>query len=162
MTILDGVREFEYEPGMWPPGEEKQPLSKYIETFTPKLRHLGANLANEGLAPPYRMRVCGYSPAVVGIGLEIEGQTPEEQKRMRRLRDRLADTLGSRAPNHEVYGLHLTVAYLLRHIDGEEKKDLDRVFSDCWKEIGVDIELGAVEFCTFEDMHAFNRLFYLS
>jgi hypothetical protein len=61
--------------------------------------------------------------ATVGIGPVPEGATPEEEKRMRRLRDRLADTMGFRAPNHDSYEWHLSVCYFLRHIDGEGRRE---------------------------------------
>ena len=161
MTVLDGVRETECEPGMWPPGKEKQPLVECTTEFSRKLRQLGLELQNEGLAPPYRMRVRGFDPSVVGVGLEVEGATAEEEKRMRRLRDRLADTLGFRAPNHETYNFHISVAYWLRHIDGEEREELNKVFAQHLPALQREFQLGAVEFCTFENMQEFPRLFYL-
>jgi hypothetical protein len=161
MTILDGVREKECEPGMWPPGKEKQPLLECTKEFAQRLRQLGLELGKEGLAPPYQMRVRAFDPAVVGIGLEIEGATAEEEKRMRRLRDKLADTFGFRAPNHERYGFHISMAYLLRHIDGEEREELNKVFAQHLPAVQREFELGAVEVCTFENMYAFSRLFYL-
>jgi hypothetical protein len=107
------------------------------------------------------MRVRGFDPAVVGLGLEVEGATPEEEQRMRRLRDRLADTLGFRAPNHEIYPFHVTIAYWLRHVDGDERVELNRVLKELLPEVKMEFDLGAVEFCTFENMFAYPRLFYL-
>ncbi|RDW56756.1 hypothetical protein BP6252_13979 [Coleophoma cylindrospora] len=161
MTVLDGVREEECEPGMWAIGKEKQPLDECTAEFTPRLRQLGLQLEGEGLAPPYRMRIRGFGDLTVGIGLEVEGQTVEEEKRMRRLRDRLADTLGFRAPNHETYPFHISTAYMMRWIEGEDREELDRVLAKLLAEMPKEFELGAVEFNTFEDMHAFPRLFYL-
>lgn len=160
MTVVDGVRDTECEPGMWPPGMEKLPLEECTREFSQKLRQVGLELEKEGLAPPYKMRVRGFDPAVVGIGLEIEGATAEEEKRMRRLRDRLADTLGFRAPNHETYGFHISMAYLMRHIDGDNRDALNQVFAQHLPALG-EFDLGPVEFCTFENMYAFARLFYL-
>ncbi len=121
MTIFDGVREKECEPGMWPSGLEKLPLDECTEVFAKRLRQAGPELERDGLAPPYKMRVRAFDPAVVGIGLVIEGANAEEEDRIRRLRDKLAEMLGFKAPNHEIYGLHITMAYLMRHIDGEER-----------------------------------------
>ncbi|KAM0284029.1 hypothetical protein ACHAQH_002224 [Verticillium albo-atrum] len=107
MTVFDGVREIECEPGMWPPGLAKKPLSESTADFSRRLREFGFQLESEGLAPPYKMKVRGVEiPATVGIGLQVEGATPEEERRMRKLRDRLSDVLGFRAPNHEVYEFH--------------------------------------------------------
>jgi hypothetical protein len=162
MTVLDGVREIECEPGMWPEGLEKKELHTATREFAASLRRIGGELERAGLAPPYKMRVRGFNPdPSCGVGLEVEGVTAAEEQRMRRLRDRLADALGFRAPNHETYQFHITVAYWLRHVEGENKVELDRVFAELLPQVQLDIELGAVEFCTFKDMMTYPRLFYL-
>ena len=161
MTIFDGVREAECEPGMWPEGMEKPELEACTRDFSVRLTRFGLNLKDEGLAPPYRMRVRGFDPCVVGIGLELEGATEQEEARMRQLRDRLADTLGFQAPNHQVYGFHISIAYLLRHIDGVDREELHRVLDGLAPALHGELELGAVEFCTFENMHSFPRILYL-
>jgi hypothetical protein len=161
MTIFDGVREFECEPGMWPLGMAKKPLPESTRDFSQRLRKFGMQLESEGLAPPYKMKVLGFDPAVVGIGLHVQGVTPEEEKRMRRLRDRLGDVLGFKAPNHEVYPFHITVAYLLRYIEGDNRIELNRMLESLLPEVQIEFELGPVEFCTFENMLEYPRLFYL-
>ena len=161
MTVLDGARESECQPGMWPEDMEKKPLAESTADFTKSLRDLGRELSKEGLAPPYRMRVRGFDAGIVGSGLEVEGATVEEEQRMRRLRDRLADALGFRAPNHEIYQFHVTIAYLLRHVDGVDRMEFNRTLAKLLASVKVEFELGAVEFCTFEDMCAYPRVFYL-
>ncbi|KAJ4327736.1 hypothetical protein N0V84_001845 [Fusarium piperis] len=162
MTVFDGVREDECEPGMWPPGLLKQPLEEATADFSQRLRKFGRQLEAEGLAPPYKMKVrCFEIPAPVGIGLLVEGATPEEEKRMRRLRDRLSDVLGFRAPNHEIYQFHVTIAYLLHHVDGADQVELRSVLNKLLSEFDPEFELGRVEFCTFDTMLAFPRVFYL-
>jgi hypothetical protein len=48
------------------------------------------------------MQTQSFGDLVVGAGFVIPGATAEEETRMRRLQDRLADAgLGFRAPNHE-------------------------------------------------------------
>ncbi|RSL59572.1 hypothetical protein CEP54_007256 [Fusarium duplospermum] len=160
--LFDGVREKECEPGMWPPGLAKQPLHESTADPSRRLRQFGLNLEAEGLAPPYRMAVRGFDlPATVGVGLQVEGATPEEERRMRRLRDRLGETLGFKAPNHETYRFHITIAYLLRHIDGNDRDEFHRVLMMQVPHVEMDFELGRVEFCLFENMLAFPRIFYL-
>jgi hypothetical protein len=162
MTVFDGIREQECEPGMWPADKLKQPLDECTAEFSKSLRQFGLQLADEGLSPPYRMRLREFDyAATVGIGLILEGETPEEEKRMRRLRDRLADTMGFRAPNHNTYEWHMSVCYFLRHIEGEGRRELIELLQELLPKIVPEFKLGAVEFCTFEDMHGFPRLFYL-
>ncbi|KAL4874989.1 RNA ligase/cyclic nucleotide phosphodiesterase [Aspergillus karnatakaensis] len=166
MTVVNGVREQECEPGMWPPGLEKKPLAEATEEFAVAARRAGLQLEEQGLAPPYRMRVRRFNPEVVaGIGLEVEGATAEEEKRMRRLRDVLADAMGFRAPNHEVYDFHVSIAYFLRHVEGGDLVEVRRLYRELLEGVemegGLEFELGLVEFNTFENMFGFPRLFYL-
>lgn len=161
MTVVDGVCEEESESGMWPADMEKQPLEDSTAQFTNSLRRLGDLLEDEGLAAPYHMRFKFYDANAVGLGIQVEGATVEEGARMRRLRDRLADAMGFRAPRHATYGFHITVAYFLRHMDVEDMAELNRIFATFLVELDREFDLGPVEFCTFEDMHSFSRLFYV-
>jgi hypothetical protein len=146
---------------MWPDGMDKLALADATAQFVLKLQNFGKQLQQEGLTPPYRMRVLGFDNGIVGSGLVCEGATVEERKRMRRLRDRLADTLGFRAPNHESYQFHISTLYLLRHMDGEDKKEFGRIRQQSLPALQLEFDLGAVEFCIFENMNVFHRLFYL-
>ncbi|KAF5973126.1 RNA ligase/cyclic nucleotide phosphodiesterase [Fusarium bulbicola] len=103
MTVFDGVREEECEPGLV--------------------------LEEEGLAPPYRMRAIGFQIGRFGMALDIVGATNEEERRMRRLRDRLADSFGFRAPNHLTYRFHVSIAYLIRWMGDEEKREFDKAIA---------------------------------
>jgi hypothetical protein len=161
MTVLDGIHGDKVTPGKRPPGFEGRPLEEITEDFSQKLRQLGLELESEGLAPPYKMKIRGFDGAKVGIGLEVEGATAEEEKRIRLLRDRLADLLGLRRPNHDTYGFHISMAYLMRYIEGKNRKMLNALFEKHLPEVQLEFELGAVEFCTYENMYAFARLFYL-
>lgn len=158
MTVLDGVREEECEPGMWREGVEKRPIPEYTKEFTPILRKLGGDLHSLGLAPPYRMRARGVGPLDVGFGIAVEGATAKDEKRIRRLRDTLADALDLRVDNHEVYAFHITMGYWLRHVD---RAELDTLLADILPQLQLEFDLGAVEFCTFDNMCAYPRLFYL-
>ncbi|EXJ80697.1 hypothetical protein A1O3_06981 [Capronia epimyces CBS 606.96] len=161
MTVLDCVCEIQCEPEMWPTGMKQRPIHEWTSEFSKSLRHVGNELDKAGLAPPYRMRIRGFDAGVIGIGLEVEGVSVEEEKRMRRLRDKLADAIGFRAPRHETYTFHISIAYLLRHIDDEDRNELDRVLAEILPKVKMDFDLGAVEFCTFENMCAYPRVFYL-
>jgi hypothetical protein len=161
MTVFDGIREKESEPDMWPEDLEKAPLSEATVDFSRRLRNFGKHLESEDLAPPYQMRVVGFERDQCGMGFEIVGATPEEERRMRRLRDRLADTLGFRAPNHERYRFHISVAYLLMPISGKDKAELQSLQASLLPQVLTEFELGAVEFCTFKNMEAYTRCFYL-
>ncbi|KAJ1323772.1 hypothetical protein MN608_11021 [Microdochium nivale] len=162
MTVFDGVRQIECEPGMWPVGKGKLPVDECTALFAPKLRALGLQLEAEGLGPPYQVRARGFLPVEpAGLGFAIEGATAHEEARLRRLRDRLADTLGFRAPNHDVYPFHVSIAYLVRWAEGADRAEMFTVLDDLAARTEIEFELGAVEFNTFETMLEYPRLFYL-
>jgi len=162
MTVLDGVLERNRDdPRLWPAGNVYLPLDECTRLFAERLQALGHSLESEGLAPPYRMKVRSFDPLVNGIGLEVIGATVEEEQRMRRLRDRIADTMGFRAPNHDTYCFHISVAYLLRHLSQQERRELERVTAQHLPALELHFDLDAVKYCAFEDMHLFSRVFYL-
>ncbi|EMD01047.1 hypothetical protein BAUCODRAFT_29427 [Baudoinia panamericana UAMH 10762] len=161
MTVFDGVRDIEHEPNAWPSSLEKMSLAEVTANFAQKLRTLGQQLVSEGLQPPFRMRTCGLERRHGGMGIAVQGATPEEDRRLRSLRDRLADTLGFKASNHDVYGFHVTVAYLLLPLAGEDKQSFQTMQATLPSTDGLTFELGRLEFCTFGDMEAYPRLFYL-
>ena len=157
----EGVK-MEMGKGVYWPGDLRgdAALEECTELFERKLK--GFELGDDG-APPYKLRVAGFSRLEVGIGVAVECVGEEEKKRVRALRDRLVGVLGIRHPVHEVYGFHVSLAYLLRHLSPEQEREL-RVVLDGFLEEGgrgMEFELGRPEFCTFEDMFAFERVFYL-
>ncbi|CAO2649979.1 Nn.00g012710.m01.CDS01 [Neocucurbitaria sp. VM-36] len=66
-----------------------------------------------------------------------------------------------RAPRHDSYGFHITLAYFLRHMDEKDSAELDRMVLENLEALNREFILGAVEFCTFENMQSFSRLFFL-
>lgn len=161
MTVLDGVNEADREPGLWPPGKEQQPLDECTQDFLQRLSQLPPRLKAEGLAPPYMVQVAGIEVHPGGIHLKIECQSDDEEKRMRRLRDVLADTIGFRRPTHEAYQWHMGFCYLTKYLD-EDEPEVRRVVSGVEAAVQIKFQLDALEFCKFETLHKFNRLLLLA
>lgn len=157
MTVFEGVCDKVREPGHWPADLAiDAPLADCNALFARKLE-----LFDLQCAPPYSMAVAGWSPLKVGIGVDVEPRTREENARLRGLRDRLADELQIRHKGHENYGLHLSVAYLLRHLTDGQRKELQALLDEHFEQMPREFELGAPEFCKFDDMFEFKRVFYL-
>ncbi|KAJ9136547.1 DUF1868-domain-containing protein [Pleurostoma richardsiae] len=158
MTVFEGVCDQVRKPGFWPADlPADAPLGDCTALFTQKLAAF--DVGDDG--PPYLMKVVGFSTLEVGIGVHVEPRTAEEGRRLQRLRDRLAGTLKIRHPQHDTYELHLSVAYLLRHLDGAQEGALMTLLLEHFREMPLEFELGAPEFCTFDDMAAFKRVLYL-
>ena len=158
MTVFEGVCDAVRKPGYWPADlPPDAPLADCTAHFAQKLSAFDLRSCD----PPYRMCVRGLDPLEVGIGLHLEFRDAEQEARFRGLRDRVSEVLELRHPGHESYGLHFSLAYLLRYPTDDQKDELSRLVLDHLRDAPTDFELAAPEFCTFEDMFAFKRLFYL-
>ncbi|KAJ6509043.1 RNA ligase/cyclic nucleotide phosphodiesterase [Mycena sanguinolenta] len=157
MTAFEGSCDQRRIPGRWP---DDLPMDASLADCTA----LFANkLSTFDLQcdPPYHLSITGFDPLETGIGVHLEPYTPEENARLRGLRDRLSPLLRIRSTDHATYVLHLSMAYLLRILTEEQDKELRKLLMDHFESMPKQFQLGAPEFCTFEDMFAFNRLFYL-
>ena len=156
MTIFDGVLDKVRMPGYWPNDlSMNASLAECDALFANKLSSFDLQCD-----PPYLMSVVGFTQSGI-IGVHVEPRTLEENARLRGLRDRLSEALKIRHPDHEVYGFHLSLAYLLRYLTDEQKKELSLLLEEHLKSMPTEFELGAPEFCKFEDMFAYHRQFYL-
>ena len=82
-----------------------------------------------------------------------------EEKKLRRLRNRLAETFGFRRVDHDSVGFHVTLAYQLGNFIATEKAEYRRVLERCLPRLtsaSPALELGVPEFCTFADMNRFD------
>ncbi|KAJ7366618.1 RNA ligase/cyclic nucleotide phosphodiesterase [Mycena albidolilacea] len=157
MTVFEGVCDQVRVPGRWP---DDLPIDASLQECTSLFEN---KLSSFDLQcdPPYRISVTGFDPLETGIGVHLEPSTPGENARIRGLRDRLSTLLHIRHKGHATYGLHLSMAYLLRILTEEQEKELRGLLMDHFNGMPKLFKLGAPEFCTFEDMLAFKRLFYL-
>ncbi|KAF5523447.1 hypothetical protein CGCA056_v005713 [Colletotrichum aenigma] len=159
MTVFEGVCDQVRKPGYWP---SDLPLEAPLEECNSKFEQaLGAFDLGDEHMPPYKMTVRGFDPHEIGIGIQLDGRTPAETVRLRSLRHKLADKLNIRHPIHDEYGFHLSVAYLLRHLTNEQNRELEALLHSHFEEMPQNFDLGALEFCTFENMFAFKRVFFL-
>jgi hypothetical protein len=161
-TIFGLVTERSRKPERWPawiaPDASMDECARLI----------GARLAGLrfDIETPLRMRVAPREP-LERVGTLAIGLSPFDEAdnvRLRRLRDRLADAFGVRAPSHDAYGFHVTLGYLLRE-PGETIGAVRETLKDWHARVaaaGAEIKLGAPEFCTFKDMFAFERQFFLA
>ncbi|KAL8382350.1 hypothetical protein RB595_006237 [Gaeumannomyces hyphopodioides] len=161
MTVFEGVCDQVRGPGFWPSDlAPDAALAECDALFERKLRPL--ELPSGTAPPPYRVRVVGVDPLEVGIGLTLQPQDGDEEARIRGLRDRLSGLLMIRHPQHAAYGMHLSMAYLLRHLTADQERELRALVESHFDELPVQFELGPPEFCRFKDMFAFERVMYLS
>jgi len=156
MTIFEGVVDKIRKPGYWPSDLALDaPLENCTALFEKKLSSFDLHTEL-----PYKLSIAGFQPLKNGIALDIK-PLAADNKALRGLRDRLRDSLQLHFPHHDSYGFHVSVSYFLRYLTDEQNAELMDFLTENSKDMPKEFELGPPEFCTFEDMFAFKRLFYL-
>lgn len=88
-----------------------------------------------------------------------------EDRKIRSLRDRLAEVFGFRTPGHATYAFHMTMSYQVSPFTAAEERQYRRLlgaFVPRMLQAAPVIELPCPEFCTFEDMFRFEPKTLLS
>lgn len=162
MTIFGGANDPDRKPGLWPRDIAlNTPIEECNRLLSERLK-----AATIGPVVPTRMRVDTSEPAIGERPLVIRllPLDETENRKVRALRDRLSQILGIRAPGHDSYRFHISLAYLVQRLTAEElsafRSAYVRYHADVARKCPV-IEVGRPEFCVFDDMFAFHRQFYL-
>jgi len=159
MTVFDCVCDSRRGVGRWPSDlADDASLEECTELFQRKLDgfHLGSEM-------PLQLSITGVDSFEQrsGIALHVE-PAPDDEEALRRLRDRLAERLQIRKSDHESYGFHLSMAYLLQHLSEEQEAELMRTCSEHLRHLlPILFELGEMAFCTFPDMRAYEPVLVL-
>lgn len=152
MTVVEGVNDPHRTAPRWPahlPAD--MPLAQVTSGF------------DTALAPLSLPQSCAIRPVQIlgGNSLTVTGASAVHEASLRRARDRMADALNHRRPDHNRYRFHITLAYLLRWLTVDEATAaiaLSDHVADRLIAALPSIELGAIAFCRFENMHAFETL----
>lgn len=162
VTLFGGATDANREPGQWP---RDVPANAPIAECN---RIVGERLRKARIAPlsEIRMKVdrsdSGYDENTLRMPLVPYDEA--EAEKLSIFRDRLAEVVGVRSPNHEQYQFHVTIGYLMRPFNRRELRDALADMAK-WKARMASrspvIELGKPEYCTFDDMFAFKRQFFL-
>lgn len=163
MTIFGGATDTGRRQDLWPRGlAADMPIGECSHILGERLK-----MATFDCALPLRMRIDEREPPDHDEPLVIDLVPVDEaeNRKLRRLRDELSTLLGIRAPRHDSYQFHVTLAYQTAWFDDSEQREYEQMTrhmrQHLRREIGV-MELGAPEYCTFKDMFAFNRQFHLN
>lgn len=157
ITLVGGVCEFLRDETRWPPGQSTQSLKECTSNFAELLACKGVELERRGLVPPYAMRAQGLQFFGKAIGVTFTGSTDEEELRLKSLKDRIADSLGFRHPNHAEYAWHVSLAYLLED-SCANKEDILSALRPAIAASEEIYDFGPAEFCTFKDMVSYETV----
>ncbi|MEQ4509056.1 DUF1868 domain-containing protein [Dickeya zeae] len=156
MTVFEGVTESKRRLPFWPAGLPiDAPLSVCSDYLARKLTgfELQATL-------PFKMRITDFNAHQdAGVTVRLTPVDDNEERKLRTLRDRLSEQLGIRAPDHDTYGFHVTLGYLVRWMTEDESEAYLKAQQACLHYLQQQVpvlELGVPEFCVFNDMFAFD------
>lgn len=148
MTVFEGVIESRREAGFWPPA---LPLDASIDAATEAMATMLEGLP--GL-PDFRIRPLVVTP----FGLQLAGATEADTGAVRFWRETLSQAFGYRAPGHDGYRLHTTLAYahtwLPRSALPAYAAAMERLSADFLARV-PQMEFARPAFCRFADMNAF-------
>jgi len=151
MTLFQGIIETRRALPYWPGDVPVEtPVDDLTGIFMDRLAHFRPG-------ETFSVEVKHATP----LGLVVDGVSDGDRAVLKDWRDRLADLLGYRHPDHETYAFHITFAYMIERFDDETLAAwipfLEEVASDIRRRAPV-IELRAPAFCAFDDMNHFEEL----
>ena len=160
MTVFEGVNDLARIRERWPAA---LPLNATMAECT---RHMDDKLRafDLGCDLPLRMKLDEPGQQLMIGAMRLVPADAGEAHKLRELRDRLARHLGMRTPWHDSYAFHITHSYLIKLMSLDALKQAlafhAGLYTELVAQLGV-ITLGAPEFCTFNDMQAFDNRFLL-
>jgi hypothetical protein len=161
MTIFPGVDEDHRKPPLWPAAVPADaPIEACNAWCAERLADFHTGMGRFRMRLQTDWDINGLSSFL----LRLVPADVEEERRMRRLRDRLSDALQIRAPDHDTYFFHIGLGYQIEWLTPEETQTYYAAYRD-WtaafaSEVG-EFTLGPAEFCVFRDMFAFQPQFLL-
>lgn len=149
MTVFEGITEPARGTDRWPEGV---PFDAPRDAVTAVLsdRLAGVTL------PPLEVRPFEL---YAGFSVGLTGADAAAEARLRAARDRLAGATGIRRADHETYVFHVTLAYLLTHVEEAEAREIvaeARALFGAFAAHAPLIPLSQAALCDFEDMTAFH------
>jgi hypothetical protein len=91
--------------------------------------------------------------------LRMVGANADEERKIRKIRDRLVDVFGFRDNKHDEYSFHITLAYQLQRFTAAEQSEYHAILTKTVPVIAAsapNFEFANPEYCTFPDMFRFD------
>lgn len=154
MTLFQGIIDHQRQEPYWPADiDMATPVAAMTEI-------MAARLANFEAGAPFAVVLDHATPA----GLTLAAASEADRLNLKSWRDRLADILGYRHPDHDDYRFHVTFSYMIERFDDGEMRRWQPMLREVEDEIRVSVpvlELKPPAFCAFADMHHFEELLVL-
>ncbi len=161
MTLMDGIDDEHRRAPLWP---RDVPVTASLQDC---IEWCSAHLKDfrTGRTGDYQMvrREIGIDK-LNSFTVHLKPISVVRDQEMRHTRDRLSETLQIRSPDHDRFGFHITLGYLVEYLTEDEARvffaQYNRWMDNLFAALPC-LTLGQPEFCTFRDMSDFTRQFYL-
>lgn len=155
MTLFQGVIEFRRNPPFWPEDlSADTPIDDMTALYLDRL-------ASFAPGAPFEVRPEALTPN----GLIVVPAGARDAAALADWRDRLANILGYRHPDHDDYTFHITFAYLIDWLPDTLAETWRLGLADILADLARDaplISLAPPAFCAFDDMNHFEELLALA
>lgn len=155
MTIMAGVSGSPPKVSTLPKGVTQSVPLKVMTSM------IEAELPSVVVPDRYIMRC---SDLFAGHSLTLDGDTNHEIANLAAARESLRNATGISELDFSVYTFHVTLAYVIRWLDEVAAREVVALGDDLFSEFRAKcpvIEIGPVEFCTFDDMYEFTTKGYI-
>lgn len=150
LRIFDGVRADRRAPPHWP---QDLPLDTPLPDVT---AHFTRSM--QGLDVPVRFRL-HPTGLINGSVLNLTGSDRGQQAALQQTRDRLRAATGLNRSDHSRFQFSIELAYQIRWLAAIEVDDVLNSAAEAYRLISrrIDmIEVGPIEFCSYETLHRFE------
>ena len=152
MTLFDCCNSNTFDTPFWP---KNIPI---IENYSKIAFELKNRIKNFKFPENLNLKLKSFFG---GYCITLEGSTNEDEIIIRKCRDDLSQLLGIKFNNHENYVFHITLAYILRTLTGNEINKLTRFSMKKEHEFQKKFPLITLNdpiLCTFENMFEFKKV----
>jgi hypothetical protein len=158
MTLINGALDTDRARQNWPSSlPTDAPLTSCDRLFTEKMQvfDLGCDL-------PFRMRISEQQDGLAdpnAVILYLEPADAAEERKIRHLRDRIADAWQLYHPGHATFRFHSTQAYVINWPTHDELAAAQALILTSYnrmRQAGTILELNQAAFCFFDDMLEFR------
>lgn len=157
MTVYSGANDQNRVHSSWPGGV---PLDASIEECS---RVMKERMKEVRLTCQLPLRIRINTAGTMHYGrastLRMEGADAASEHVLRSVRDQLADVYKFRAPDHDTYVFHITIAYTMADMSAAEMSAYRLILQKAVDQMTAStpvLELGMPEYCTFRDMYRFD------
>lgn len=160
VTLIGGVNDVDRQTAVWPTDLPRDmPIADVHRLLLQRLAQ-----RRKALLAPCSFVVDATRPAsLVHEGtLEIPLRPLDEATagRLREARNEFAEMMKLRRPDHDRYGFHVTIGYLVRFLDATEAAAMQRATIDWRQRLAAHgpLTIPSFHFCLIRDMFAFKEV----